>query len=184
MALNAISVSRYATTRASVHKPIHVTLFRVNRCLVLCQLYPITPQKPSALFIFCYVLTHFLLGRVVLGTIRIGRKMLGVVLWSDARDRKAVIWCEDQGDLAYVNGSEKSLNSTGFFDAGDLVQFEMCVEESTRRACNPRLVMEKAGTSLPAALRKEVVPDDPPVKPVSKRVIPFPNLMLVGEACA
>ena len=29
--------------------------------------------------------------------------MLGVVLWSDVSDRKAVIWCEDQGDLAYVN---------------------------------------------------------------------------------
>ena len=27
--------------------------------------------------------------------------MYGIVLWSDRSERQAVIWCEDQGDLAY-----------------------------------------------------------------------------------
>lgn len=128
--------------------------------------------------------TLFLLGRVVSGAIRIGHSMLGVVLWSDARDRKAVIWCEDQGDLAYMNGTETVLSSAGFFDAGDLVQFEMCVEDSTRRARNPRLVMERAGTSLPVVLREEAAQSDPSAAQVSTNVVPFPDLRLQCEACA
>ena len=71
--------------------------------------------------------------------------MLGVVLWSDASDRKAVIWCEDQGDLAYVSEFTSAMNSGDFFDAGDLVQFDMEMHKSMRLANNPRLVIEKAG---------------------------------------
>lgn len=82
--------------------------------------------------------------------------MLGVVLWSDASDRQAVIWCEDQGDLAFMTAADSVLNCDGFFDAGDLVQFDMCIEGSRRRACNPRLVMERVSTALPDALRNEV----------------------------
>lgn len=78
--------------------------------------------------------------------------MLGVVLWSDASDRKAVIWCEDQGDLAYVSEFTSAMNSGDFFDAGDLVQFDMEMRKSMRLANNPRLVIEKAGRSLPKAL--------------------------------
>ena len=79
--------------------------------------------------------------------------MLGVVLWSDASDRKAVIWCEDQGDLAYVKPCDAVLRSDDFFDAGDLVQFEMKVSHQTRVAHNTRLVIEKAGSELPDVLR-------------------------------
>ena len=78
--------------------------------------------------------------------------MLGVVLWSDASDGKAVIWCEDQGDLAYVNSKDSVLKSDDFFDAGDLVQFDMEVHKSVRLANNPRLVIEKAGAQLPDVL--------------------------------
>jgi hypothetical protein len=80
--------------------------------------------------------------------------MLGVVLWSDASDRKAVIWCEDQGDLAFLNAAEDVLMADAFFDAGDLVQFDMEVNASMRRARNPKLVVEKVGAGLPDALRK------------------------------
>jgi hypothetical protein len=81
-------------------------------------------------------------------------KMMGVVLWSDVSDRKAVIWCEDQGDLAFLNSSDDVLQAGEFFDAGDLVQFDMEVQSSIRLAHNPRLVVEKAGTGLPDALRR------------------------------
>lgn len=82
--------------------------------------------------------------------------MLGVVLWSDASDRKAVIWCEDQGDLAYVNGHVSAMNRDDFFDAGDLVQFDMEMCKSMRLANNARLVAEQAGSTLPNALRQGV----------------------------
>lgn len=79
--------------------------------------------------------------------------MLGVVLWSDATDRKAVIWCEDQGDLAYVSAQDLEMSPDNFFDAGDLVQFDMHVEHETRHAHNAHLVLEQGGRSLPAALK-------------------------------
>lgn len=109
--------------------------------------------------------------------------MLGVVLWSDSDDRKAVIWCEDHGDLAYLNGADNVLNGDGFFDAGDLVQFEMCLEDSTRCACNPRLVMEKAATALPKALRRDRTNAQQPPSDRG-RVVSFPYVQEPAEACA
>jgi len=98
--------------------------------------------------------------------------MLGVVLWSDAADRKAVIWCEDQGDLAYVNGHVSVLNRDDFFDAGDLVQFDMQMCKSMRLANNPRLVAEQAGSALPVALKEGADADAPP-EPQQAEVIPY-----------
>ena len=103
--------------------------------------------------------------------------MLGVVLWSDISDRKAVIWCEDQGDLAFVSGKDHGPEAGDFFDAGDLVQFDMKMRDKTRFAMNPRLIVEQGGASLPRTLksagirrldqgtdRGEVVPFARPVK--------------------
>lgn len=102
--------------------------------------------------------------------------MLGVVLWSDASDRKAVIWCEDQGDLAYVNGGDDVLNSRDFFDAGDLVQFDMEMHQSTRRASNARLLIEKASTTLPQALMEEVEAANQTVS--HAEVVSFPRMRI------
>ncbi|XDA99654.1 hypothetical protein AB1M95_07045 [Sulfitobacter sp. LCG007] len=79
--------------------------------------------------------------------------MIGVVLWSDVSDGKAVIWCEDQGDLAYLDSASDVLDRESFFDAGDVIQFDMEVRSELREAMNPRLVIEKAGRTLPAVLR-------------------------------
>lgn len=98
--------------------------------------------------------------------------MMGVVLWSDASDRKAVIWCEDQGDLAYVNPADSLLLSGDFFDAGDLVQFDMEMSESMRLANNPRLVIEKAGQSLPEVLRQGGH-SEPDAGTAGAKIIPF-----------
>lgn len=106
--------------------------------------------------------------------------MLGVVLWSDTSDRKAVIWCEDQGDLAYLNAGHCFLHTDDFFDAGDLVQFDMEVTQSMRIANNPRLVTEKASTNLPEVLRRGK-PDRRYRASVSK-VIPFYPVMRTAAA--
>ena len=98
--------------------------------------------------------------------------MLGVVLWSDATDRKAVIWCEDQGDLAYVNGKEHDLIQGDFFDAGDLVQFDMHVLNAMRHAHNPRLVVEQASSCLPTVLRNSSR-REPDRASTSADIIPF-----------
>lgn len=70
--------------------------------------------------------------------------MFGVVLWSDPCVSKAVIWCEDHGDLAFLNGSIMEVREfetqKGFFDAGDYVQFDLTVENDVRRARNAKIV--------------------------------------------
>ncbi|MFK7869497.1 MAG: hypothetical protein AB8B58_09680 [Roseobacter sp.] len=97
--------------------------------------------------------------------------MIGVILWSDPADRKAVIWCEDQGDLAFFNAQDSTLDANAFFDAGDVVQFDMELDSSIRRASNPQLLLEKTGKSLPQALRA-AVPDVRPAEATAE-VIPF-----------
>ncbi|MEQ9693528.1 hypothetical protein [Shimia sp. SDUM112013] len=75
--------------------------------------------------------------------------MLGVVLWSNNQDNKAVIWCEDQGDLAYFNGGDEVPLEMLDLDAGDLVQFELQQERHLRYAKNPRRIEQGAYAGLP-----------------------------------
>ncbi|MFZ5961347.1 hypothetical protein ACOXXX_00205 [Thalassococcus sp. BH17M4-6] len=70
------------------------------------------------------------------------KSMYGVVLWTNADDRKAVIWCEDHGDLAFYTPGAKSALEGVFLDAGDLVQFDMRQEANLRYARNPQLVRQ------------------------------------------
>jgi hypothetical protein len=97
--------------------------------------------------------------------------MIGVILWSDPDDRKAVIWCEDQGDLAFLDAPDEDPDENAFFDAGDVVQFEMQVDCSFRRARNPKLIVEKVGKGLPEALRGVAAAPMPPT--ATAEVIPF-----------
>jgi len=80
--------------------------------------------------------------------------MIGVVLWSDPSDRKAVFWCEDQGDLAFFDACGPTMDGMPFFDAGDMVQFDVHMEHKLRRAHNPRLLQEHACQGLPDTLRR------------------------------
>lgn len=56
--------------------------------------------------------------------------MYGVVLWSDETCGKAVIWCDDHGDLAFYSGTDQALR----LEVGDMVQL------STRRDRRIRIV--------------------------------------------
>ena len=66
--------------------------------------------------------------------------MLGVVLWSDNNENKAVIWCEDHGDLAYFDGTGGLIYEGLPLDAGDLVSFEMEYARDLRLARNMRRI--------------------------------------------
>ncbi|SEF59966.1 hypothetical protein SAMN05421751_102177 [Jhaorihella thermophila] len=68
--------------------------------------------------------------------------MFGVVLWSDRKDNKAVIWCEDHGDLAFYRPCCEEAGVS--LDTGDWVQFDLTTERDMRLAHNPRLVAEGA----------------------------------------
>lgn len=69
--------------------------------------------------------------------------MYGVVLWCDHVDGKAVIWCDDHGDLAYFNSAFDGRPlpaAQAAMQAGDLVQFDLLQDGTVRRALQPRLV--------------------------------------------
>ena len=91
--------------------------------------------------------------------------MIGIVLWSDPASRKAVFWCEDQGDLAYFEDSE---DGPDFFDAGDMVRFEVTTERRLRRAHAPTIVQPRVCTDLPEKLRRNGEPER-----TTARIIPF-----------
>lgn len=76
--------------------------------------------------------------------------MFGVVLWSDEQEQKAVIWCEDHGDLAFYQNADD--DNTCDLDAGDWVHFDMTMERSQRFAHNPKLIHEGVYPDLADAL--------------------------------
>ncbi len=98
--------------------------------------------------------------------------MYGVVLWSDVLENKAVFWCEDQGDLAFYHAAPENEGAgLSLFDAGDLVQFDVYIENKLRKASNPRVVREKASVDLPERLLNR---NDPLIPSAQiAQVVPF-----------
>lgn len=118
--------------------------------------------------------------------------MYGVVIWSDEDEQKAVIWCEDHGDLAFYRQADGDGRLT--LDAGDWVQFDLTMEQHMRYALNPRLVAEGVyqdlagslsakGRSNPVAKRKD--PESAVLEGRrSAQVIPFGAIAEKGKADA
>lgn len=97
-------------------------------------------------------------------------RMYGVVLWADARDSKAVIWCEDHGNLAYYSDPQPGPASLPSFDAGDLIQFDLTEETACRRARNPERVVAGHAPHLSRSLGAS----RGNAAPTGDNVIPFP----------
>lgn len=97
--------------------------------------------------------------------------MFGVVLWSDVEDRKAVIWCEDHGDLAFYRPAEAGPEVP--LDAGDLVQFDITMDRHLRFAHNPRLVSEGVCSGLADVLGQAAAEPSDPAPRGSAEIIPF-----------
>lgn len=112
--------------------------------------------------------------------------MYGVVLWSDKADQKAVIWCEDHGDLAFYSGCKESVFDGPSLDEGDFVEFELSESQSLRVAHTPQIVAQSeyhglakslspCATKVPAAIQTNAV---------ETNVIPFaPKEALARLAC-
>lgn len=102
--------------------------------------------------------------------------MFGVVLWCDEEDHKAVIWCEDHGDLAFYQSSSDAQNVS--MDAGDWVEFDLTMDRNMRFAHNPRLIAEGVFPELPESLETTGAAQLPPAAPEqehrgSAEIIPF-----------
>ena len=68
--------------------------------------------------------------------------MIGVVIWSAEAESKAIIWCEDHGELAYLRQSPHKAASAERFDEGDLIQFDVTELNNLRLAKNPRRIAQ------------------------------------------
>ena len=77
--------------------------------------------------------------------------MYGVVLWTDQRQNRAVIWCEDHGDLAFYRGAE---GCDAAMTAGDLVEFDLRDGGDIRLADTPRLITQRSHPTLTTELKK------------------------------
>ena len=78
--------------------------------------------------------------------------MIGVVIWSSEATRKAVIWCEDQGPLAYLRGCDSLLDDVDWPVPGDLLQLECEIIGSLRHARAVSLIAPRVCPQLPDAL--------------------------------
>lgn len=78
--------------------------------------------------------------------------MIGVVIWSSEASRKAVIWCEDQGPLAYLRGRDCLLEEEDWPVPGDLLRLECETIGNLRQAHSVSLIAPKVCPQIPDAL--------------------------------
>ena len=79
--------------------------------------------------------------------------MIGVILWSDPTEKKAVIWCEDHGDLAFMSQPDVFGLSDAFVDVGDVVEFDLRTKRTTRQVENVKILSEARAAPLVNELR-------------------------------
>ncbi|MGY3437148.1 MULTISPECIES: hypothetical protein [unclassified Marinovum] len=104
------------------------------------------------------------------------RRMCGVVLWSNPDDQKAVVWCEDQGNLAFYVEPQDSALSGVALDAGDLIEFELREERQFRRVTNPTLLAQDHAPELVRQLGSCANSDKArPGEGWGANVVPFPR---------
>ena len=102
--------------------------------------------------------------------------MMGVVLWTDQQVGKAVIWCEDQGKLAYVTGEQAENYSDLDLQAGDLVSFSLRMQSRLRFAENLTVVEENGYQGLDETLKEGAAQRSEAQEPVLDQgagIIPF-----------
>lgn len=78
--------------------------------------------------------------------------MIGVVIWSSESTGKAVIWCEDQGPLAYLRGRDSLLGEADWPVPGDLLRLECETIGNLRHAHSVSVIAPKVCPQLPDAL--------------------------------
>lgn len=87
--------------------------------------------------------------------------MIGVVVWSSAERQKAVIWCEDQGALAYLQGSDMLTAGTAWPVAGDLLELDSETVGDLRYARSVSMLNHQHCVELPDLLKESAAQERP-----------------------
>lgn len=86
--------------------------------------------------------------------------MIGVVVWASVLREKAIIWCEDQATLAYLQGRDNlAAGQRAWPLPGDLVELETETLGSLRHARGVSLISEQHCPELPKILAAAEEPD-------------------------
>ena len=111
--------------------------------------------------------------------------MLGVVLWSDRKRDRAVVWCEDHQNLAFFKCDPSFAGCDRGFEAGDLIEFELRVEDDLRLVVDPSLVAPQQYSALVRELMQGQGAGECTSLPTEERgssaVIAFPKKPRSGE---
>ncbi|MHA7874501.1 hypothetical protein [Roseivivax sp.] len=77
-----------------------------------------------------------------------------MILWADYQTGRAVVWCDDQAELAFILPEPGAVLPEGEarLDAGDLIGFELEVRPDYRLVRNPKLLSRGTHETLAALL--------------------------------
>ena len=132
-------------------------------------------QKASERCCFYNVLSAH--NRILSKGANVSGQMIGIILWSDSTDQKAVIWCEDHGDLAFLSSPDEVHLPDTFFAVGDLVEFEVSTRQNMRLARNPSRIGHSWGATLAQNLQAGTAASaavtTPDVPETEAKIIPF-----------
>ena len=85
--------------------------------------------------------------------------MIGVVVWASELREKAIIWCEDQATLAYLQGRDNLASRLAPWpQPGDLVELHTETIGSLRHARSVSLISEQHCPELPKILAQSDEP--------------------------
>lgn len=84
-----------------------------------------------------------------------GSPMIGVIVWSSVAREKAVIWCEDQAALAYLQGRDSLTDPKRWPEPGDLVELESEEIGALRHARQVSMLSERSRSDLPQLLAQQ-----------------------------
>lgn len=92
--------------------------------------------------------------------------MIGVVVWSSLERQKAVIWCDDHGALAYLQGPDHLSDGCPWPEAGDLLELDCETIGDLRHARKVALINPGHCPGLPQVMR-DSISHEPPLRLVT-----------------
>jgi hypothetical protein len=78
--------------------------------------------------------------------------MRGVIIWHCKTTERAVVWCDDSGELAYAGGEQSWANPGTRVAIGDYVAFELQPFSAARSCKNMRLIEQGMAPELAGIL--------------------------------
>lgn len=104
--------------------------------------------------------------------------MYGAVLWADRSANRALIWCEDHGELAFFEGEPSGSPDASKFEEGDFVAFKIRDGRGMRLAFEVKVVATDEYPRLAADLLCANPDSDPGHAAAThsddRKILPFP----------